>query len=365
MPVADGWAATKGMRELDAAWAQGGSEQQVQVPVVVCTASCLDDVVEGGETVAQRALTLGANGAVRKPLTTKAVLALLDEYAPRWRAAIEQQQHAAVGGSSPMTPEASSSGGAALLPMGLPVAAPAADAFTAPHGLAPHAEHHSWSGMPVRHPHHQHHHQPHQQQHAPLAWQQRQQRPAAMCQCTSAPGGSLPGGGVTCGCGGAGARAGPAVAAAAGGAATLAVEAGRRFLQMGGSGGPLDGRTLCFFASSRDLSAGGTAAAGNTRQLHQQQARQCAQQLLLKRCSRSGHRELSRTRPDCMDSDARAASASAHAHAGAAALQRHMSFDVAAMSWMMAARRSTSPGYSRANGVAPPASLVVAAAALG
>lgn len=64
MPVADGWAATKGMRELDAARARSGSEQQLQVPVVVCTASCLDDLVEGGETVAQRALTLGANGAV-------------------------------------------------------------------------------------------------------------------------------------------------------------------------------------------------------------------------------------------------------------------------------------------------------------
>ncbi|KAG2434025.1 hypothetical protein HXX76_007754 [Chlamydomonas incerta] len=341
MPVADGWAATKGMRELDAARAMSGSEQQLQVPVVVCTASCLDDLVEGGETVAQRALTLGANGAVRKPLTTKAVLALLDEYAPRWRAAMEQQQqlqqHAAIGGSSPISPDAS---GKAPVPVIFPVAA-RADAFVVPHGRGTHAEHHSWSGMPAHHnaPHHHHH-----QSHAPASRQQR----SAECRCTSVSGVCCAG---VCLCGGA-----PRPAPAA--AAPPPAGAGRRFLQLGGSGGPLDGRTLRF-CTSHDLGAGASSAAS-----HRQQARQYAQQLLLKRCGRS-HRDLSRARPDCLDGDSAAAAASAHAQATASAQQRRMSFDVAAMSWMMAARRSTSPGYSRPTGVAPPANVVVTAAALG
>ncbi|GFR47893.1 hypothetical protein Agub_g9703 [Astrephomene gubernaculifera] len=82
MPVADGWTATKGIRELES---QAQGAEYLRVPVVVCTASCLDDLVEDGQTVAQRALSLGADGAVRKPLTPYAVQRILDQYAPRWR----------------------------------------------------------------------------------------------------------------------------------------------------------------------------------------------------------------------------------------------------------------------------------------
>ncbi|KXZ55625.1 hypothetical protein GPECTOR_2g1175 [Gonium pectorale] len=67
MPLADGYQATKGIRELESSAPGSG---QARVPVVLCTASCLDDLVENGQTVAQRALALGADGAVRKPLTT-------------------------------------------------------------------------------------------------------------------------------------------------------------------------------------------------------------------------------------------------------------------------------------------------------
>ncbi|GIL52727.1 hypothetical protein Vafri_8519 [Volvox africanus] len=87
MPVADGWAATKGIRELES---QTPNLCQLPVPVVVCTASCLDDLVDNGQTVAQRAVSLGANGAVRKPFTVCAVQRILDEYAPQWRSAISQ-----------------------------------------------------------------------------------------------------------------------------------------------------------------------------------------------------------------------------------------------------------------------------------
>ncbi|GLC40554.1 hypothetical protein PLESTF_001011700 [Pleodorina starrii] len=82
MPVADGWAATKGIRELESL---APDSDLLPVPVVVCTASCLDDIADNGQTVAQRAVSLGANGAVRKPLTVYAVQRILDEYAPRWR----------------------------------------------------------------------------------------------------------------------------------------------------------------------------------------------------------------------------------------------------------------------------------------
>ncbi|GLI68018.1 hypothetical protein VaNZ11_012319, partial [Volvox africanus] len=87
MPVADGWAATKGIRELES---RTPDLCHLPVPVVVCTASCLDDLVDNGQTVAQRAVSLGANGAVRKPFTVCAVQRILDEYAPQWRAAISQ-----------------------------------------------------------------------------------------------------------------------------------------------------------------------------------------------------------------------------------------------------------------------------------
>lgn len=59
MPVCDGYATTRALRQLEA---QGGR----RVPVVVCTASCLDEMV-GNQTVAQRALSLGADGAVVSP----------------------------------------------------------------------------------------------------------------------------------------------------------------------------------------------------------------------------------------------------------------------------------------------------------
>lgn len=61
MPVADGWTATRGIRELES---RTGNRDDLPVPVVVCTASCLDDLVDDGQTVAQRAVSLGANGAV-------------------------------------------------------------------------------------------------------------------------------------------------------------------------------------------------------------------------------------------------------------------------------------------------------------
>lgn len=286
----------------------------------------------------------------RKPLTTKAVLALLDEYAPRWRSTMEQQQqHAAVGGSSPMSPDAA----AGAAPGGFSVA-PRADGLAAPHGRGTHAEHHSWSGLHV-----QHRTMPHQQQHqqyASISRQHQQQRPAE-CRCTSASGVCLA---SACACGAGATRPAPAAPPPPAPSARAHGGTGGRFLQLGGSGGPLDGRTLVF-CTSRDLAMNGgtnpTSAAGL-----RQQARQHAQQLLLKRCGRS-HRDLSRTRPECLDGDS--GSAAASVHATATALQRRMSFDVAAMSWMMAARRSTSPGYSRASGMALPAHLAVTAAALG
>ncbi|EFJ49547.1 hypothetical protein VOLCADRAFT_89867 [Volvox carteri f. nagariensis] len=61
MPIADGWAATKGIRELES---RTPDLKQLPVPVVVCTSSCLDDIVDDGQTVAERAVSLGANGAV-------------------------------------------------------------------------------------------------------------------------------------------------------------------------------------------------------------------------------------------------------------------------------------------------------------
>ncbi|KAG2501627.1 hypothetical protein HYH03_000132 [Edaphochlamys debaryana] len=85
MPIADGFSATKGIRELES---QAPVGEALRVPVVVCTASCLDDLVDGGQTVSQRALELGADGAVRKPLTTLAVQAILDTFAPRWRSSM-------------------------------------------------------------------------------------------------------------------------------------------------------------------------------------------------------------------------------------------------------------------------------------
>ncbi|PNH00879.1 Hybrid signal transduction histidine kinase I [Tetrabaena socialis] len=68
MPVADGYTAAAGIRALESREPGGpGGEAAPRVPVVVCTASCLDDPAEGGpagQTVAQRALALGADGAV-------------------------------------------------------------------------------------------------------------------------------------------------------------------------------------------------------------------------------------------------------------------------------------------------------------
>ncbi len=133
MPVCDGYATTKALRQLEA---QAGPSRRV--PVVVCTASCLDEMV-GNQTVAQRALSLGADGAVvsphdllvpclplrpclsvtavhrrqnqlaiahacvdqsltptvrpciaaqKKPLCLSAVQQILDDYAPGWRSAV-------------------------------------------------------------------------------------------------------------------------------------------------------------------------------------------------------------------------------------------------------------------------------------
>jgi CheY-like chemotaxis protein len=59
MPVCDGFGATKGIRDFEAS---GGSGR---VPVVLVTASRLTDWVgDSSETIGQRALSLGADGAV-------------------------------------------------------------------------------------------------------------------------------------------------------------------------------------------------------------------------------------------------------------------------------------------------------------